>query len=297
MFSGLPGDQAGEADAGEPQDRLSRLAYVTLPPSLDRRRRAGVARAIARRALGDDRSYPKARAWTITQVLRAGSGRTGIAGLVRAHRSAEATENHSSHAEQQLAALAPAARAACALRHLDGMDNQEIRELLAAAYVHDPETAIAVANHAPLDAEGLRAIEVPLRRPVGRTRLVAAGAAAVVLGVAAPVIAATAGGGDTGTETTPTVQPAGMTSEVEVPAGAGPGAGEAADQPADAGQSAPAPADPALQTGQAKVAGDLDRILQRLDIQIAQQGSAGPELEKLLGLRAAVVAQQDKLRR
>jgi hypothetical protein len=167
---------------------MHRLAYLMLAPTLGRRRRIKLAdQAVHRAATAAD---PLAA--LVIEVLHNG-GRTGMTLLVSVpHPSPQTGE-----VDRELGALMPAARVASVLQRVAEVDAVRTKELLRGAGVSDPETALlSVENGAP-DAAALLAVPVPTARPA-RARLVAAGVAVVVLGVAAPVIAVGVGGGDHG---------------------------------------------------------------------------------------------------
>jgi hypothetical protein len=158
---------------------MHRLAYLMLAPTLGRRRRAKLAdQAVHRAATAAD---PLAA--LVTEVLHNG-GRTGMTLLV----SAPTAGKQATGTDRELGALMPAARVACVLQRVAGVDAARTKELLRSAGVADPDTALLSVEHGAPDAAALLAVAVPAARPA-RARLVAAGVAVVVLGVAAPVIA------------------------------------------------------------------------------------------------------------
>jgi hypothetical protein len=232
---------------------MHRLAYLMLAPTLGRRRRAKLAdQAVHRAATAAD---PLAA--LVTEVLHQG-GRTGMTLLV----SAPGPSKQVSEVDRGLGALMPAARVACVLQRVADLDAEHTKELLRGAGVADPETALlSVENGAP-EAAALLAVAIPTARPA-RARLVAAGVAVVVLGVAAPVIAVSVGGGDHDGRPIP-------------------------DRPVSdqhpAATPTPAPTD--------SVVFQLGNLLSRLDERLTQT----PDDAKLKALRAAVAAQLKALK-
>jgi hypothetical protein len=165
---------------------MHRLAYLMLAPSLGRRRRAKLADQAVHRAA----TAPDPLAALVTEVLHNG-GRTGMTLLVSApHPSRQVGD-----VDRELGALMPAARVACVLRRVAEVDPERTKELLRAAGVGDPETALLAGEHGAPDPAALLAVAIPTPRPA-RARLVMAGVAVAVLGVAAPVIAVSVSGGD-----------------------------------------------------------------------------------------------------
>ncbi|MGQ0466208.1 MAG: hypothetical protein ACT4QG_12895 [Sporichthyaceae bacterium] len=177
------------------RDRLRRFAYLLLAPSLGRRRRAGLAYAAVDKALAGSSEPAAVRIALAAEVLRAGSGRTGIPVLARLPRPSRQVGHPVGESEYHLGALIPAARAAYLLVHLEGLDTAETRAVLRAAGVADPETALALAAKCPLDPHLVAEVSAPVPVRVA-PRMLAAGVGAAVLGIAAPVIAVTAAGGD-----------------------------------------------------------------------------------------------------
>jgi hypothetical protein len=167
-------------------ESLRRLAYLMLAPSLGRRRRAGLATAAA--AAAADAAEPTTA--LVAEVLHTAGTRTGLAVFGQRSRGGP----RAAEAARGLGALYPAARVAYVLARLEQCNAEQTAEILRSAGVADPETAIVLAEQAPLDPAGVRLIEIP-GRGAGVSRLVVGGVAAAVLGIAAPVIAVTTGGG------------------------------------------------------------------------------------------------------
>lgn len=180
--------EPGTSGSPGPRDpnHMHRLAYLMLAPTLGRRRRAKLAdQAVHRAATASD---PLAA--LVTEVLHNG-GRTGMTLLINLSPS----NRSDGEVDRELGALMPAARVACVLQRVAEVDAERTKELLRGAGVSDPETALlSVENGAP-ESAALLAVAIPTTRPA-RARLVAAGVAAVLLGVAAPVIAVSVSGGD-----------------------------------------------------------------------------------------------------
>jgi hypothetical protein len=237
-------------------DHLRRLAYLMLAPSLGRRRRLDLASdaAGAAREAGD----PVAR--LVTHVLHATAGRTGMVLFAR-----------SDGVDRELGALPPAARIAYVLEHVQGLTAQQASDVLRAAGVTDPETAIALAGKSPLEPVLLAGIQVrdPSR---GRgSRRIAAAAAVVATGVVVPVVALNSGGHDHATDT-----------GVSRPLG---------------GSPAPTtPAAPAAAAASPNMAAELRTLLTKIDSRL--KSSVDPtDRKKLQQLREAVAARLAQLPR
>jgi hypothetical protein len=243
---------------------MHRLAYLMLAPTLGRRRRAKLAdQAVHRAATAAD---PLAA--LVTEVLHNG-GRTGITLLVSVPRplAAEAGD-----VDRELGALMPAARVACVLQRVAGVDAAHTAELLRTAGVADPDIALAAVENGAPSAEALRAVEVPIAGP-NRARLVAAGAAVVVLGVAAPVIAVSVSSDHSGRQIPDrpvSDQRAKVTPTKQHKHKAAPTA-------------TPTPTNP--------VAYQLSQLLARLNERLAITPKDSPDIDKLRALRDAVAAQ------
>lgn len=302
----FPADDATDSD-GAVQDfgpRLLRLAYVILSPSLGRRRRARIAEATLRKSLdeqgrrGTGGRIPTARLnpaelaevrlRLVQRVLFLGRGWRTIPGPAGGWRPATGAKGAGTRdAERQLAALVPAARAAYALRLLERLSIDQTCALLRTVGVRDPETVTALADKATLDEQQIRALEIPLGRPV-RRRLVLAGVAVAVIGVGAPVIAAQASGSGA-SQTTPRVAPAAHTTQVDAPA---PPTQRktSADTPSAAEQQDEA----RRQARVEKVQRDLARILRQLTTALKESGTDGPEADRLRQLMNTVKKQQER---
>lgn len=248
-------------DAARPPDadleRLRHLAYIVLPPSLGRPRRARIADELARANLADGTSYPAARDRCIHEVLRVSPRPSGVAAL-----TARASRGGDSPAESALAAMTPATRAAYVLTRLDAVPIPHAEALLKQAGVADPRTAVAMAGRADLTPVDVRAVVVPLPTGSRRPRLIAAAAAVLIVGVAAPVIAVTTGGGDT---------------------------------PEPVSNQTPTQPDKAAIAKAVQLDRDLTRILARLNEELARKDQDQAEIKRLKTLRAAVIAQQKQL--
>lgn len=256
-MSDRPPRSADGADCPDADhERLRHLAYVVLSPALGSRRRAQLADELAQGALAEERGYDSARDRLVQRALHSG------------HRPPRLTlpssgGTTSSATERALAAMMPAARAAYVLIRLEDVSSERTEALLRAAGVHDPTTAVGVAERSGLPAADVRALTVPDLAVRSRGRLVAVGAVVLVVAVAAAVIAVTASGNN---------DPAAPVS-VETPA------------------------DPAALVKAAKLDKDLARILRRLDQELARKDSDPDEIIRLRTLRKAVIAEQDRLRR
>lgn len=252
---------SGSADGVTPVDdarleSLRRLAFAILSPALSRHRRARLADTYARQAAADTSTHAAARAQVVKAALLTGAGRIGVR---RGGRS---------ETDRALAAMMPASRAAYVLLNLENLPAPKVTDLLTQAGVPDAATAVSLAERTPLDPTALRALVVPVAARFG-PRTVAVAAAVLVVGVAAPVIAATTSGGD--------------------------------DSPAPVSNQTPTqPAQPAQSTADAiakavQLDRDLTRILTRLDEELARPDQDKAEIQRLRTLRAAVVAEQKKL--
>ncbi|MFF3684281.1 hypothetical protein [Streptomyces sp. NPDC002187] len=174
--------EQAEAALIEHYPRLVRIAYLVLPPSLGRNRRVLTAHAIAQRSLPRGRAaagpaavprprgatgtaagpgYAFVRGRVLRQALEAGLPLRRLARPRRAQlppllphvwglrvfpRSGGADELA---LDQRLSALSGPARAAFVLRVLEGLADDEVREVLAAAGVDDVPAALADADGLP----------------------------------------------------------------------------------------------------------------------------------------------------
>jgi hypothetical protein len=259
MANGSPDPVTAARPPDADFDRLRHLAYVVLSPALGRSRRARMANDLAHSTLTDGASYPSARDRLIADALRVSPRPSGVGALsARAGRGGP-----DSPAESALAAMTPATRAAYVLTRLEDVPAPRAEALLRQAGVADPRTAVAMAGRADLSPTDVRAIVVPVPNPVGRRRLIVAGAAVLVVAVAAPVIAVSTGG------SSPTPQPVSDTTPV---------------QP-----------DKAAIAKAVQLDRDLRRILTRLDQELARKDQDKAEITRLRTLRAAVIAEQKKL--
>jgi hypothetical protein len=162
--------------------------------------------------------------------------------------------------------MTPATRAAYVLTRLEGVPTARAEALLRQAGVADPRTAVSMAGNSDLAPVDVRAVVVPLPSGSRRPRLIAAAAAVLVVGVAAPVIAVSASGGDDAPEPVSNQIPA---------------------RPAEPDKAAIAKA--------VQLDRDLTRILQRLNEELARTDQNQAEISRLKTLRAAVIAQQKQL--
>ncbi|MFI1399537.1 hypothetical protein [Streptomyces sp. NPDC020681] len=175
--------EQAEAALVEHYQRLVRIAYLVLPPSLGRNRRVLTAHALAQRSLprgrtgpanpgdaesaippsnhaqGDaDPGYLYVRGRVLRQALDAGLPLKRLAWPKRAQlppllphvwglrvfpRSGGADELA---LDQRLSALSGPARAAYVLRGLEGLADADVRQVLTAAGVPDPHAALAEAD-------------------------------------------------------------------------------------------------------------------------------------------------------
>lgn len=214
--------EQAEAALVEHYPRLVRLAYLILPPSLGRNRRVLTAHSLAQRALPRGRrpgaadaipsprraddcdpAYAYVRGRVVTAALEATRPRRWKAlprrvqlppllpqvwGLRLFTRSGGADELA---LDQRLSALSGPARAAYALRGLEGLDDTRVRQVLQAAGVADPRTALDRADgpaaqygllaSAAFDPCSLQARPTDLLRRRRRGRGALAAAAAVLV--------------------------------------------------------------------------------------------------------------------
>jgi hypothetical protein len=247
-------------------ERLRRLAYLMLAPALGRRRRAALAQDALGAALSQQSDLDAVRTAVVIQVLRAGNGRTGIPALIRLPRPSRQVGHPVGETEHHLGEMVPAARAAYLLQHLEGLSEDSTRDVLRAAGVADPETALSLARKCPLEPALLAEVQPPKPGKVA-PRLVAVGVGVAVLGVAAPVIAVTTGGGDD--------SPSTPTGVVQQPTETAPDAATVA----------------ATEETRLKLARLLGRLEQRLT---DHQGSKADKA-KLQMLRDAMAAQLEQL--
>lgn len=195
----------GMLPSGDPRlIPLRRLAFTMLAPATSRRRRARRADAVARSALAGTADHATARTAVVREALHTRSGPLGLpvpalpslaAGLTRAAGSRTA-EPMARSTERALGAMVPATRAAFALLHLEYLSAAQATALLAHAGVHDPKTAVTLAERTPLEPAAIRSLVVPVPAAVNRSRLVAAGVGVLALAVGAPLIAVSAFGND-----------------------------------------------------------------------------------------------------
>ncbi|MET9776020.1 hypothetical protein ABZ023_17500 [Streptomyces sp. NPDC006367] len=213
--------EQAEAALVEHYPRLVRLAYLVLPPGLGRGRRVLSAHSLTQRALprsrttapvipaqptgrGIDPGYALVRLRVVRTALEAGRplrwrarpGRPSLPlpqvwGLKLFPRSGGADELA---LDQRLSSLSAPARAAYVLRGLERLPDGDVRQLLVAAGVADPDAALreageVPARYAPLlaspefDACSLQARPTDLMRRRRHTRAaLVAGAALVVCG-------------------------------------------------------------------------------------------------------------------
>ncbi|MFG2885092.1 hypothetical protein ACGFYV_22835 [Streptomyces sp. NPDC048297] len=222
--------EQAEAALVEHYPRLVRLAYLVLPPGLGRGRRVLTAHALVQRALPRGRKQPSpipaqfcgrdggpgyglVRLRVLRTALEAAGPRKGLLpgrshlpaplpqvwGLRLFPRSGGADELA---LEQRLSELSGAARAAYVLRGLEGLTDPDVREVLKAAGVTRPESALAEANSVPeqytllaspeFDACSLQARPTDLMRR--RQHIKAALAAAAALAVCGALVAMPGGG-------------------------------------------------------------------------------------------------------
>ena len=261
MANGSP-DPTAASPPDADLERLRHLAYVVLPPALGRPRRARVADDVARHHLAAGASYPTGRDRLIAEVLHVSPRPNGLSAVAaRAGRGGS-----DSPAEAALAAMTPATRAAYVLTRLENEPRVRVEALLRQAGVADPRTAAAMAVRADLSPVDVRAIVVPVAAGSRRPRIIAGAAAAVVLGVAAPVIAVSASGGE-GT-------------------------------PAPVSNQTPTQPTPPTAEAIAKAVQldrDLRRVLVRLDQELARKSQNKAEIQRLRTLREAVIAEQKRL--
>ncbi len=258
------GARAPDADL----ERLRHLAFVVLSPALGTLRRASIADDLARSNLAAEAGYEAARDHLVQQVLHTGHRPRRLSAL--ALRPAQPAGDP---ATQALAAMMPAARAAYVLIRLEQVSPERAEAVLGEAGVRDPRSAVGLAERSELAAADVRALTVPVAAGGSRARLVLAVAAVLVIAVAAPVIAvAASGGGDT---------PSPVSNQT--PPGADP------TDPTD-------PTDPAESVKAVQLDRDLARVLRRLDQELSRQGPDRDEITRLRTLRAAVLAEQERLR-
>lgn len=170
--------EQAEAALVEHYQRLARLAYLVLPPSLGRNRRVLTAHALVQRSLPRGRTaattdggYAYVRGRVLRQALDAGRTLRRAAWPRRAQlppllphvwglrlfpRSGGADELA---LDQRLSGLSGGARAAFVLRGLEGLPDTGVRRLLAAAGVEDPHAALAEADG--IGTEGVALLESP----------------------------------------------------------------------------------------------------------------------------------------
>ncbi|MFD5317237.1 hypothetical protein [Streptomyces sp. NPDC127098] len=204
-----------EAALVEHYPRLVRLAYLVLPHTLGRQRRVLTAHTIAQRALprgssdrdtppalpaqrgGTDAGYDYLRLRVLRAALDAPRARRrlprppwALPQVVGLRLLPGAGEPEEVALDQRLAELAPAGRAAYALRRVDGLDEQAVRRLLAAAGVGEAESAAATDEAAGLAASAeladpcslqARPTDLLRRRRLLRRALVGGAALALVV--------------------------------------------------------------------------------------------------------------------
>ncbi|MFJ3230157.1 hypothetical protein [Streptomyces sp. NPDC086787] len=223
--------EQAEAALVEHYPRLVRLAYLVLPPALGRGRRVLTAHALTQRALprgrgraavipaqgtgrDTDPGYAFVRLHVVRTALEAARPLRRrrrprraqlppllpqVWGLRLFPRSGGADELA---LDQRLASLSGPARAAYVLRGLERLADGDVRQVLAAAGVTDPHSALRSADQVPpqyglllspeFDACSLQARPTDLRRRRQHTK--AALAAAAALSVCGALIAVPAGG-------------------------------------------------------------------------------------------------------
>ncbi|WP_128381991.1 hypothetical protein [Streptomyces cavernae] len=221
--AGVVDVERAEAALVEHYPRLVRLAYLVLPPGLGRTRRVLTAHALVQRALprgrrrasvipaqsrgrDGDPGYAYVRLQVVRTALEAGlplwrrvrAGRLArpalppllpqVWGLKLFPRSGGADELA---LDQRLSAFSAAARAACALRGPERLSDGDVRALLTAAGVAEPDAALEEANgvgarHALLDSPEFdpctlqaRPTDLVRRRQHTKAALAAAAALAV----------------------------------------------------------------------------------------------------------------------
>ncbi|MBD0747002.1 hypothetical protein [Streptomyces sp. CBMA152] len=180
------GIEQAEAALVEHYPRLTRLAYLVLPPSLGRNRRVVTAHALVQRSLPrgrgagegpipaprrEDPGYGFVRRQVVRQALEAGLPLRRRAWPKRAQlppvlpqvwglrlfpRSGGADELA---LDQRLSALSGPGRAAYVLRGLDGLGDAELRRELDAVGVEDPAAALAEAGDRDASAALLASAE------------------------------------------------------------------------------------------------------------------------------------------
>ncbi|MHB9862347.1 hypothetical protein [Streptomyces sp. YIM S03343] len=216
-----------EAALVEHYPRLVRIAHLVLPPGLGRDRRVLTAHALAQRAMPRGSAPAPAIPAQHKGVRRQGNGRDGDAGyafvrlqvvrtaleaglplrrrawprraqlppllpLVRGLRLFPRSGGADELAlEQELSALPAPARAAYVLRGLEHLADTEVREVLTAAGVADPDTALCEADSVPeryalldspaFDACSLQARPTDLLRRRQHTKAVLAAVAALAV--------------------------------------------------------------------------------------------------------------------
>ncbi|MGQ0629404.1 MAG: hypothetical protein ACT4P1_00020 [Sporichthyaceae bacterium] len=259
-------DGAGVPDAE--LARLRHLAFVVLSPALGTHRRATIADDLARSSLAEEAGYDRARAHLVAQVLHSGHRPRRLSGLGLGSPST------GEPATAALAAMMPAARAAYVLIRLEHLSAADAEAVLREAGVPDPRTAVGLAERSDLAAEDVGALTVPVAAGVSRTRLVLAAAVVLVVAVAAPVIASVVTGGD----------------DIPVPVSS-----ETSDGKTPPSSGTPA-TDPARAVKAAQLERDLARILVRIEEQLDRQKPGSAEIVRLRTLRAAVLAEQERLR-
>ncbi|MET4926889.1 hypothetical protein P3L51_31810, partial [Streptomyces sp. PSRA5] len=158
--------------------RLARIAYLVLPPALGRNRRVLTAHAVVQRSLPRNRTaatpedgYAYVRGRVLRQALDAGRPLRRAARPRRAQlppllphvwglrlfpRSGGADELA---LDQRLSALSGGARAAFVLRGLERLPDGDVRRLLTAAGVEDPDAALVEADG--IGTEGVALLESP----------------------------------------------------------------------------------------------------------------------------------------
>lgn len=170
--------EQAEAALVEHYQRLARLAYLVLPPSLGRNRRVLTAHALVQRSLPRGRTaattdggYAYVRGRVLRQALDAGRTLRRAAWPRRAQlppllphvwglrlfpRSGGADELA---LDRRLSGLSGGARAAFVLRGLEGLPDADVRRLLTAAGVEDAHAALAEADG--IGTEGVALLESP----------------------------------------------------------------------------------------------------------------------------------------
>jgi hypothetical protein len=105
------------------------------------------------------------------------------------------------------------------LNRVEGMPVEGTTELLRAAGVSDPETAIALAAKSPLEPDVAARLEVPAHGGPRASYVIAGAAVALAIGVAVPVVAVSTNGHDKATDTGVSRPLSGPTTPAATPQG------------------------------------------------------------------------------